>query len=65
IAEGGRALGANKAITHPLRAAEATCALELDAMGALDLVEVEAAGALDLVEVGAVGSLSSSSSLEI
>nr|GEZ37557.1 hypothetical protein [Tanacetum cinerariifolium] len=44
------ALGANKAITHPviaiflypLRAVEAAFALEVDAMGALDLVEVEA-----------------------
>ncbi|GKC53565.1 hypothetical protein Tco_1076310, partial [Tanacetum coccineum] len=67
--EGGGALGANKAITHPviaifmypLGALEAACALEVDAMGALDLVEVEAVGALDLVEVGAVGASSSSS----
>ncbi|GKA37626.1 ribonuclease H-like domain-containing protein [Tanacetum coccineum] len=78
------ALGANKAITHhviaifmyPLRAVEAAFALEVDAMGdldlveveavgALDLVEVEAVGALDLVKVGAVGSSSSSLSLEI
>ncbi|GJZ50115.1 ribonuclease H-like domain-containing protein [Tanacetum coccineum] len=86
-AEGGGALGelgANKAITHhviaivlyPIGVVEAACALEVDAMGALDLVEVEAVGALDLVEVGAVralnlvevgavGSSSSSSSLEI
>ncbi|GJZ63705.1 ribonuclease H-like domain-containing protein [Tanacetum coccineum] len=56
LTEGGGALGANKAITHPLGAVEAACALEVDAMGALDLVEVEAVGALDLVEVGAVGS---------
>ncbi|GKD32970.1 hypothetical protein Tco_1248479 [Tanacetum coccineum] len=48
--EGGGALGANKEITHlviaifmyPLRAVEAACALEVDAMGALDHVEVEA-----------------------
>ncbi|GKA26144.1 ribonuclease H-like domain-containing protein [Tanacetum coccineum] len=64
-AEGGGALGANKAITHPLGAVEAACALEVDAMRALDLMEVEAVGALDLVEVGAVGSSSSSSSLKI
>ncbi|GKE02172.1 hypothetical protein Tco_1390155, partial [Tanacetum coccineum] len=71
--EGGRALGANKAITHPvidiflypLGAVEPAFALEVDAMGALDLVEVEAVGAMDLVEVGAVGSSSSSSLLEI
>ncbi|GJY37281.1 homeobox-leucine zipper protein HDG11 [Tanacetum coccineum] len=64
-AEGGGALGVNKAITHPvihiflypLGAVEAACALEVDAMGALDLVEVEAVGALDLVEVEAVGAL--------
>ncbi|GJT30229.1 hypothetical protein Tco_0910504, partial [Tanacetum coccineum] len=45
---GGGALGANKASTHPiiaifmypLGAVEAACALEVDAMGALDLVEV-------------------------
>nr|GEY97014.1 hypothetical protein [Tanacetum cinerariifolium] len=43
---------------------EAACALEVDAMGALDLMKVEAVGALDFREVGAVGS-SSSSSLEI
>nr|GEX04521.1 hypothetical protein [Tanacetum cinerariifolium] len=68
----GRALEANKAITHPvidiflypLGAVEAACALEVDAMGALDLMEVEAVGALDFIEVGAVGS-SSSLSLEI
>nr|GEX80555.1 hypothetical protein [Tanacetum cinerariifolium]GEX80917.1 hypothetical protein [Tanacetum cinerariifolium] len=62
--EGCGALGANKVITHPviviflypLRALEAACALEVDAVGALDLVKVEAVGALDLVEVGAVGS---------
>ncbi|GJV26917.1 ribonuclease H-like domain-containing protein [Tanacetum coccineum] len=76
LTEGGGALGelgANKAITHhviaivlyPIGVVEAACALEVDAMGALDLVEVEAVGALDLVEVGAVGSSSSSSSLEI
>ncbi|GKF11226.1 hypothetical protein Tco_0049152, partial [Tanacetum coccineum] len=71
--EGGGALEANKAITHPviaiflypLRAVEATCALEVDAMGALDLVEVEAVRALDHMEVGVMGSSSSSSSLEI
>ncbi|GKD44595.1 hypothetical protein Tco_1269240, partial [Tanacetum coccineum] len=59
------ALGANKAITHlvihiflyPLRAVEAACALEVDAMGALDLVEADAMGALDLVEVEIVGAL--------
>ncbi|GKD80656.1 homeobox-leucine zipper protein HDG11, partial [Tanacetum coccineum] len=66
VSEGGGALGslgALKASTHsviaifmyPLRAVEAACALEVDAMGALDLVEalkveVEAMGALDLVE---------------
>nr|GFA19406.1 hypothetical protein [Tanacetum cinerariifolium] len=69
----GGALGANKASTHhviaiflyPLGVVEAACALEVDAMGALDLVEVDAVEALDLVEVGAVGSSSSSSSLEI
>nr|GEY47467.1 hypothetical protein [Tanacetum cinerariifolium] len=55
---------------------EAAFALEVDAMGALDLVEVEAVGALDVVkvealgaldhvEVGAVRSSSPSSSLEI
>ncbi|GJW58351.1 hypothetical protein Tco_0105082 [Tanacetum coccineum] len=63
--EGGGALGAlevNKASTHPvidifmypLGVVEAACALEVDAMGALDLVEVEA-----------VGSSSSYSSLDI
>ncbi|GKB87987.1 hypothetical protein Tco_0960259, partial [Tanacetum coccineum] len=68
--EGGGALGSLKALkpsTHPviaillytLRAeVEATCALEMEAMGALDIVEalkveVEALGALDLVEVEA------------
>nr|GEZ70421.1 hypothetical protein [Tanacetum cinerariifolium] len=66
------ALGANKAITHPiiaiflypLRAVKAAFALEVDAMGALDLMEVEAVEALDLVEavealdlVEAVGAL--------
>ncbi|GKF34081.1 hypothetical protein Tco_0107281, partial [Tanacetum coccineum] len=74
------ALGAKKAITHPvitifmhpLGVVEAAFALEVDAMGALDLVEVEAVGALDLVEVEAVGALDlvevgavGSSSLEI
>nr|GEX92254.1 hypothetical protein [Tanacetum cinerariifolium] len=62
--EDGGALGANKAITHPVisifmypfEAMKAACALEVDAMGALYLVEVEAVGALDLVEVRAVGS---------
>nr|GFA16068.1 hypothetical protein [Tanacetum cinerariifolium] len=60
--EGGGALGVNKASTHhvidiflyPLGAVEAACALEVDAMGALDLVEVQA-----------LGSSSSSSSLDI
>ncbi|GKD57531.1 homeobox-leucine zipper protein HDG11 [Tanacetum coccineum] len=47
---------------YPLGAVEAACALEVDAMEALDLVEalkveVEAVGALDLVEVEAVGTL--------
>ncbi|GKF57552.1 hypothetical protein Tco_0171089, partial [Tanacetum coccineum] len=62
--EGGGALGAlgaNKAITHPvihiflypLGAVEAVCALEVDVIEALDLMEVEAVGALDLVEVEA------------
>nr|GEZ70422.1 hypothetical protein [Tanacetum cinerariifolium] len=73
--EGGGALGAlgaNKAITHPviaiflypLRAVKAAFALEVDAMGALDLMEMEAVEALDLVEavealdlVEAVGAL--------
>ncbi|GKF05054.1 hypothetical protein Tco_0035722, partial [Tanacetum coccineum] len=66
--EGGGALGAlgsNKAITHPViviflypfRALEATCALEVDVIGALDLVEVEIVGALDLVKVEAMGAL--------
>ncbi|GJV20044.1 hypothetical protein Tco_1369064 [Tanacetum coccineum] len=63
LAEGGGALGANKAITHPLGAVEATCALEMDVMRALDLVEVEAVGALDLVEC-AVDLPQSSLSLE-
>nr|GEU55669.1 reverse transcriptase domain-containing protein [Tanacetum cinerariifolium] len=68
IVEGGGALGAlvaNKAITHhviaiflyPLRAAKATFALEVDAMGALDLMEVETVRALDLVKVEAMGAL--------
>nr|GEV94062.1 hypothetical protein [Tanacetum cinerariifolium] len=56
-------LGAFKASTHhvitmflyPLRAVEVACALEVDAMRALDLVE--AVGALDLVEVEAVVAL--------
>nr|GEU91505.1 zinc knuckle CX2CX4HX4C [Tanacetum cinerariifolium] len=56
-------LGALKASTHhvitmflyPLRAVEAACALEVDAMKALD--PVEAVGALDLVEVEAVVAL--------
>ncbi|GKF79155.1 hypothetical protein Tco_0234723 [Tanacetum coccineum] len=58
-AEGGGALGAlevNKASTHhvidifmyPLGVVEAACALEVDAMGALDLVEVEAVGSSSL-----------------
>ncbi|GJX49359.1 ribonuclease H-like domain-containing protein [Tanacetum coccineum] len=34
------ALGANKAITHPLGEVETDCALEVDVIGALDLVEV-------------------------
>ncbi|GJV79470.1 GPCR kinase [Tanacetum coccineum] len=57
--EGGRALGAlgalgaNKSST-PLGVVKAACVLEVDAMGALDLVEVEA-----------VGSSSSSSSLDM
>ncbi|GKF55708.1 hypothetical protein Tco_0166048, partial [Tanacetum coccineum] len=37
-------------IAHQVKAA---CALEVEAVGALDLVEVEAVGALDLVEVEA------------
>ncbi|GJX31867.1 hypothetical protein Tco_0241722, partial [Tanacetum coccineum] len=73
VSEGGGALGsfgALKASTHsviaiflyPLRAVEAACALEVDAIGALDLVEalkveVEAMEALDLVEVKAVAAL--------
>nr|GEW39376.1 hypothetical protein [Tanacetum cinerariifolium] len=69
LAKGGgvlRALGANKAITHPVIAifflypvgvVEAVFALEVDAMGALDLVEVEAVGDLDLMEVEVVGAL--------
>ncbi|GJZ72257.1 hypothetical protein Tco_0636108, partial [Tanacetum coccineum] len=48
--EGGGALGANKASTHhvidiflyPLGVVEAACALEVNAIGALDLVKVEA-----------------------
>ncbi|GKE93392.1 hypothetical protein Tco_1574487, partial [Tanacetum coccineum] len=63
--EGGVALGAlreNKESTHhvidiflyPLGVVKAACVLEVDAMGALDLVEVEA-----------VGSSSSSSSLDM
>nr|GFA65361.1 hypothetical protein [Tanacetum cinerariifolium] len=63
--EGGEALGANKAITHPVIAiflyplgvVEAAFAIEVDAMGALDLMEMEAVRALDLVEVEAVGAL--------
>nr|GEX96245.1 hypothetical protein [Tanacetum cinerariifolium]GEX96258.1 hypothetical protein [Tanacetum cinerariifolium] len=47
-AEGSEALGAKKAITHPvihifmypLGVVEAACALEVDVMGAVDLVEV-------------------------
>nr|GEV13442.1 hypothetical protein [Tanacetum cinerariifolium] len=62
LVECSGALGANKAITHPVIAiflyppgvVESACALEVDAMGALDLVEVEAVRALDLMEVGAV-----------
>ncbi|GKB39243.1 hypothetical protein Tco_0884185 [Tanacetum coccineum] len=66
-AEGGGALGSSGALkssTHPVMAiflyplkakVEADCALEVEAMGAMDLVEVEAVGALDLVE--AVGAL--------
>ncbi|GKA19976.1 hypothetical protein Tco_0699891, partial [Tanacetum coccineum] len=63
-------LGALKSSTHPiiaifvypLGAVEAACALEVDAMGALDLVEalkveVEAVGALDLMEVESMGVL--------
>ncbi|GKA22028.1 hypothetical protein Tco_0707990, partial [Tanacetum coccineum] len=73
VAKGGGALrssGALKSSTHPiiaifmypLGAVEAACALEVDAIGALDLVEalkveVEAVGALDLVEVESVGVL--------
>ncbi|GJR05533.1 ribonuclease H-like domain-containing protein [Tanacetum coccineum] len=73
VAEGGGALGSSGALkpsTHPviaiflylLGAVEAVCALEVDAMRALDLmealkVEVDAVGALDLMEVEAVGAL--------
>ncbi|GKB46756.1 hypothetical protein Tco_0897509 [Tanacetum coccineum] len=65
LSEGGGALGANKAITHPvitiflypLGTIEATSALEVDVIRALDLMEVEAMGALDLVEVEAVRAL--------
>ncbi|GKE44234.1 hypothetical protein Tco_1471518 [Tanacetum coccineum] len=64
VSEGGEALGENKASTHPvidillypLGAVEAACVLEVDAMGALDLVEVEAVGS---------SSLEPSSSLDI
>ncbi|GJY96609.1 hypothetical protein Tco_0513519 [Tanacetum coccineum] len=66
VVEGGgalRSLGAFKASTplviaiflYPLGAVKATCALEVDAMGAIDLVEV--VRALDLVEVESVGTL--------
>nr|GFB20390.1 hypothetical protein [Tanacetum cinerariifolium] len=56
-------LGALKASTHhvitmflyPLRAVEAACALDVDAMRALDLME--AVRALDLIEVEAVVAL--------
>ncbi|GKF56970.1 hypothetical protein Tco_0170507, partial [Tanacetum coccineum] len=64
VVKGGgalRSLRALKPSTHlviaiflcPLRGAEAACALEVDAMRALDLVE--AVRALDLVEVEVVG----------
>ncbi|GKB94253.1 hypothetical protein Tco_0980390, partial [Tanacetum coccineum] len=64
-AEGGGALGAleaNKSSTHPIIAillytlgaeVEAVCAVEVEAIRALDLVEMEAScllGALDVVE---------------
>ncbi|GKD98452.1 hypothetical protein Tco_1382349 [Tanacetum coccineum] len=56
-------LGALKESTHPviyifmyhLGVVEAACALEVDVIGALDLVQ--AVGALDLVEVEAIGAL--------
>ncbi|GKB44408.1 hypothetical protein Tco_0889350 [Tanacetum coccineum] len=64
-AKGGgafRVIGANKASTHPVIAiilytfgaeVKAACALEVEAIGAMDLVEVETScllGALDVVE---------------
>ncbi|GKD21959.1 hypothetical protein Tco_1223662, partial [Tanacetum coccineum] len=74
VAKGGGALGSSGALklsTHPviviflypLRVeVEAACALEVEVVGALDLVkalkvEVEIVGALDLMEVEAVGAL--------
>ncbi|GKA85320.1 hypothetical protein Tco_0806974 [Tanacetum coccineum] len=64
VVEGGgaiRSLGALKPSTHavivfflyPLGAVEATCALEVDAMGTFDhdVVEVDAIGALDVVSL--------------